>query len=133
MANVDDNLSDEITRSFLECQRLNRAADYVSRGRRFGKLAMEAVEDGWRASMRAMSLAPAERVHWDLTSDYEAELELRGSKPPYGPAKEDVDRFLAATERIIDELMSDPEERERIENDMAKDLESFRKDRDNAN
>jgi hypothetical protein len=133
MADADDDEVDEVTRSFLESQRLNRMADYVSRGRRFGKATTDAVADGWRASMKAMSLAPMERVHWDLNSDYEAELELRGSKAPFGPAKEDVDRYLAATKRIIDELMSDPEERERIENDMAKDLESFQKDQDNAN
>jgi hypothetical protein len=133
MANADDDEFDEVTRSFLESQRLNRMADYVSRGRRFGKAPTDAVEDGWRASMKAMSLAPMERVHWDLNYDYEAELELRGAKPPFGPAKEDVDRYLAATQRIVDELMSDPEERERIENDMAKDLELFRKDQDNAN
>jgi hypothetical protein len=58
---------------------------------------------------------------------------LRGSKPPFDSAKEDVDRYFAVTKRIIDELMSDPGERERIEHDMAKDLESFRKDQDNAN
>jgi hypothetical protein len=133
MASADDDVSDEVTRSFLESQRLNRMADYVSRGRRFGKLTLDAVEDGWRASMKAMSLAPSEHVHRDLNSDYEAELDLRGSKPPFDSSKEDVDRYFAVTKRIIDELMSDPGERERIEHDMAKDLESFRKDQDNAN
>jgi hypothetical protein len=133
MADADDDGGDEIARSFLESQRLNRLADYVSRGRRFGKATMDAVEDGWRASMKAMSLAPAERVHRDLNNDYEAELDLRGSKLPFDSAKEDVGRYLAATKRIIDELMSDPEERERIEDDMAKDLELFLKDQDNAN
>jgi hypothetical protein len=133
MVNVDDDIGDEITQSFLESQRLNRLADYVSRGRRFGKLTLDAVEDGWRASMKAMSLAPAKCLYRDLNSDYEAELDVRGSHPPFDSAKEDVDRYFAATKRIIDELMSDPEERERIEHDMAKDLESFLKDQDNAN
>ena len=81
MTDADDE-SDKLARSFLESQRLNRVADYVSRGRKFGALAIDAAEDGWRATMKAMSLAPTDRTHRDLNSDYEAELELRGSSPP---------------------------------------------------
>ena len=119
--------------SFLESQRLNRLADYVSRGRRFGKATMDDVEDGWRASIKEISLGPACRANRDFNNYYEAELDLHGSKLLFNSAKEDVGRYLAATKRIIDELMSDPEERERIEDDMAKDLELFLKDQDNAN
>jgi hypothetical protein len=74
MTNVDDE-GDKLARSFLESQRLNRLADYVSRGRKFGALTIDAVEDGWRATMKAMSHAPSERAHRDLNSEYEAELE----------------------------------------------------------
>ena len=96
MTDADDE-ADKLARSFLESQRLNRLADYVSRGRKFGALTIDAVEDGWRTTMKAMSLAPSEPAHRHLNSEYEAELELRGSKPPFDTAKEDVERYLAAT------------------------------------
>jgi hypothetical protein len=40
------------------------------------KLTTGAVEDGWRTSMKAMSLAPWERAHRELNNDYEAELDI---------------------------------------------------------
>ena len=49
MTDADDE-GDKLARSFLESQRLNRVADYVSRGRKFSALTIDAVEDGWRAS-----------------------------------------------------------------------------------
>jgi len=118
-----DDAGDKLARSFLESQRLNRLAVYVSRGRKFGALTIDAVEDGWHATMKAMSLAPSERAHRDLNSEYEAELELRGSKPPFDSAKEDVERYLAATKKIIEQRMADPDEWERMEDDLVRDLE----------
>jgi hypothetical protein len=68
--------------SFLKSQRLDRTADYVARGRGFQALTVEALHEGWRASMHAMSLSPSEHGHWERTSDYESELALRGLSPP---------------------------------------------------
>jgi hypothetical protein len=131
MTDADDE-GDKLARSFLESQRLNRVADYVSRGRKFGALTIDAVEDGWRATMKAMSLAPTERAHRDLNSDYEAELELRRSKPPFESAKEDVDRYIAATQKIMEQRKADPVEWERMEDELVRDLESFQDEQDKA-
>ena len=131
MTDADDE-GDKLARSFLESQRLNRLADYISHGRKFGALTIDAVEDGWRATMKAMSFAPSERAHRDLNSEYEAELELRGSKPPFDSAKEDVERYLAATKKIIEQRMADPDEWERMKDDLVRDLRSFRDERGNA-
>ena len=124
MTDADDE-GDKLARSFLESQRLNRVADYVSRGRKFSALTIDAVEGGWRATMKAMSLAPSERAHRDLNSDYEAELELRGSKSPFDSANEDVDRYIAATQKIIEQRKADPDEWERLEDELVRDLASF--------
>jgi hypothetical protein len=131
MTGADDR-GDKLARSFLESQRLNRVADYVSRGRKFGALTIDAAEDGWRATMKAMSLAPSERVLRDLNSDYEAELELRGSKAPFDSAKEDVERYLAATRKIIEQRQADPDEWERMEDELFRDLKSFQDEQDKA-
>jgi hypothetical protein len=131
MTDADDE-ADKLARSFLESQRLNRLADYVSRGRKFGALTIDAVEDGWRTTMKAMSLAPSEPAHRDLNSEYEAELELRGSTPPFDTAKEDVERYLAATKKIIEHRMADTDEWKRMKDDLVRDLTSFRDEQDKA-
>ena len=79
-----------------------------------------------------MSLAPSERAHRDLNSDYEAELELRGSKSPFDSAKEDVDRYIAATQKIMEQRKADPDEWERLEDELVRDLESFQDEQDKA-
>lgn len=128
----EEDVCDKLARSFLESQRLNRVADYVSRGQKFSALTIDAVEDGWRATMRAMSFSPSERAHRDLNSDYEAELELRGSKSPFDSAREDVDRYVAATRKIMERRKADPDEWERLEDELVRDIASFQDAQDKA-
>jgi hypothetical protein len=119
--------------SFLKSQRLDRTADYVGRGRAFQSLTVQALEEGWRASMHAMSLSPSERGHWERNSDYESELGLRGLSPPLEAAKADVARYLVAVREMLENIESDPALRGRLIEQLADDLQFFGDQRQRKN
>ena len=120
--------AEKIALSYLESQRMNRIADYVSRGRAYENLSDDDVNKGWRNTMKAMALDPANRIPRGLNNDYESELGLRGLSPPEGT--EEAEQFLAVTKRVIEEKMADPEERERIMKGLAEDLSDFHDQKD---
>jgi hypothetical protein len=127
----EEDEAEKTALSFLKSQRMNQLADYVSRGRAFGKMTDEEVHEGWRASMGAMARSPTERAHRRLNNDYESELDLR--RLPFPEGTEEAKQFLDASKRMIDELLADPEERERIRADLAKDLGDFIDQRNRRN
>jgi hypothetical protein len=108
-------------------------ANYAGRGRKFAGLAIEALEDQWRTCLRAMADDPLEKQHRDLRGDLEAEFDLRELDPPYDSAKVDLDRFFAEADKLIEQRMADPEERERMIDDMHADLDAFREGTENSN
>jgi hypothetical protein len=125
--------AEAIATGFLQSQKLNWAAGYIERGRRFGALADEAVQGEWLAAMKAMGEDATDKTARDRNNDAEAELSLRKLDPPFAAGQDDVDRFLAASKKRIDEMTTDPAERDRIEKSLMEDLKAFGEDTDNSN
>jgi hypothetical protein len=82
-----------------------------------------------------MADEPSQKAHRDYHADYGAEFQLRGLAEPYEDpiAKAELERFMSATRRIIESRMSDPDERERIEDEIGADIKAFQDRADNAN
>ncbi|APG11401.1 hypothetical protein BKD09_24000 [Bradyrhizobium japonicum] len=121
----EEDETESMAIGFLQSQKVNWAAGYIERGRRFGAMTDEAVRGQWLASMKAMGDDATDKSARDWNNDAEAELTLRKLDPPFAAGNDDVNRFLAASKKRVDELMADPVERERIENSLIEDLKAF--------
>jgi hypothetical protein len=126
---------EKAVQAYLDSSRLDWAADYIARGRKYSALPLNDLTDQWRDSIKAMADEPNQKVHGDHNADYGAEFRLRGLAEPYDDpvARTDLERFLGATRRIIESRLSDPDERERIESDIDADLKALFDGTENAN
>jgi hypothetical protein len=132
---MDESAVKKTVQAYLDSARVDRAADYVARGRKFSALPLNDLTDQWRDSITAMANEPSQKVHRDHHTDYGAEFQLRGLDEPYDDpvAKAELERFMSATRRIIESRLSDPDERERIEDEIGADLKAFLSGTENAN
>lgn len=132
---MDKSAVEKTVQAYLESNRVDWAADYIARGRKFASLSLKDLTDQWRGSIKAMADEPSQKAHRDHHTDYGAEFQLRGLDEPYDDpvAKAELERFMSATRRIIESRLSDPDERERIEDEIGADLKLFLDGTDNAN
>jgi hypothetical protein len=130
MASEKDEAEDMAT-GFLQSQKVDWTANYIARGQKFGAMPQGQVEGEWLASMKAMGDDPFNKANRDWNNDAESELSLRGIEPPIAAGKDDMDRFLAASRKRVEDLMADPVERARVEKLLIKDLKAFGEQSDN--
>jgi hypothetical protein len=83
---------------FLQHKKMEQTQDYLSRGRRFAGLDAARLSEDWVHAVRRW-LARKGRSRERTMDDLAAELELRGSEPPYDAVKQELAARFAAIEQ----------------------------------
>jgi hypothetical protein len=120
-----NNRSNSLVRDFLESKRVDRIADYVQRGRRYGSLNDDDLIAKWWASLKSMADAPREPMFGAAFDDAEAELALRKIDPLCDEAAFYFDRFVEAADAEIREIESDPKRLADARRNLSDDLRAF--------
>src|SRR5215472_4877462 len=102
----DDVLSDsammQLLEAKLESDKLDRIADYVSRGRRFGGLDLDDLRKMADGALAEHSTAPRNPEKFQLHDDLCSELMLRGQEPPI-PTVAQLQRIIEEGKRALDD------------------------------
>lgn len=117
--------AEQIMTDFLYSWRLDQAADYIQRGRRFAGLSDADLVAKWFTVLRAMADAPLDPSCLAETIDVEAELDLRHIEPPYDQVQPELDRWFAATEDLFHAIERDPEMARELRDDIVAQLLAF--------
>jgi hypothetical protein len=128
-----NNRSNSLVRDFLESKRVDRIADYVQRGRRYGPLSDDDLIAKWWATLKSMADAPREPMFSAAFDDAEAELALRKIDPLRDEAVFHFDRYLEATDAEMREIESDPKRLADSRCNLIDDLRAFSEARDRSN
>jgi hypothetical protein len=104
---------------FLQHRKMEQTQDYLSRGRRFAGLDSERLNQDWVDAVRGW-LACKDRSGERTMDDLAAELELRGSEPPYEAVKQELAARFAAIETI---------EQTKVGRQFAREIATFARDR----
>ena len=109
----------------------DRLADYAARGRKHQGLTDEALVSKWVSSFRRMAEDVRDDDRRRVEEDFKSELLLRNISPPYDLIAEEFERFLAETDRTLEDLKTeDPLRFEEIGKEIDRGLESFKSTRD---
>jgi hypothetical protein len=102
----DEQLESQ-TLALLEARRLDRACDYVRRGRRFAGLRDDEALEGWRRAFISWSREPFDQVRQRGEEDAMAELELRGIDPDYESVRDHFEAAMSVLGGAIDDMRAD--------------------------
>jgi hypothetical protein len=125
-----NNRLDSLLEDFLESQRVDRMADYVQRGRRYGPLNDDDLIAKWWASLKSMADAPRDPMFGAAFNDADAELALRKIDPRCAEAAFYFDRYVEATDAEMREITSDPKRLAELRRNLSDDLLAFFEARD---
>jgi hypothetical protein len=120
-----NNRLDSLLEDFLESQRVDRMADYVQRGRRYGPLNDDDLIAKWWASLKSMADAPRDPMFGAAFNDADAELALRKIDPRCAEAAFYFDRYVEATDAEMREITSDPKRLAELRRNLSDDLLAF--------
>jgi hypothetical protein len=81
-----ENRTAAIVHAFLQHRSIEQTQDYLARGRRFAALDVGRLSEDWIIAVRSW-LARKDRARERMMDDLTAELQLRGSDPPYDAVK----------------------------------------------
>ena len=102
----DDVLSDsammQLVEAKLESDKLDRIADYVSRGRRFGGLDIDDLRKRADGALAELSAAPRNPEKFQLHDDLCSELMLRDQDPPI-PTVTQLQPIIEEAQRALDD------------------------------
>jgi hypothetical protein len=85
--------------AFLQHRKMERTQDYLARGRRFAALDVGQLSENWITAVRSW-LARKNRSHEQMMDDLAAELQLRGSEPPYDAVKHELAARFAGIQEV---------------------------------
>jgi hypothetical protein len=95
--------------ALLESDAMNMLAAYAARGRSHRTLSEGQLTNAWKQAFKNVAndshLYEARAAEFDLASEFK----LRGLEPPYDQVKDDVERFMSATEAAAEQLRKDPD------------------------
>jgi hypothetical protein len=128
-----NNRLDSLLEDFLESQRVDRIADYVQRGQRYGPLNDDDLTAKWWASLKSMAEAPRDPMFGAAFNDADAELAMRKIDPRCEEAAVYFDRFVEATDADMREITSDPKRLAELRRKLSDDLLAFFEARDWSN
>jgi hypothetical protein len=118
----------------LESQQVDKAADYVRRGRSHAGLTDAALAEAWMRAIRAFSDDPVSALLRMAENDLRSEFDLRGVEPPMIAAQEALRRISAAASKHLKDLKEhDPEGYRRLEIQSDDTLAEFIASRDRKN
>ena len=78
---------------------IEQTQDYLARGRRFATLDVGQLSEDWIIAVRSW-LARKDRARERMMDDLTAELQLRGSDPPYDTVKKELAARFAGIEEV---------------------------------
>ena len=122
----DDDVKTAVQSWIAETQ-MRAVQDYVSRGRHLERSPEEALAGAWIGLMRAWVKAPGKEQD-PRRADIEAEYSLRGLKPPYEFASDEMEAFIQIAAGAIEDM--DEIDRDRINSEILN-LRSGEKSRKN--
>ena len=109
-----------IVTAFLQNQSLEQTQDYLARGRRFAKLDVGQLNEDWIIAVRSW-LARKDRARERMMDDLTAELQLRGSEPPYDAVKKELAARFAGIEDAA---------QNKIRSEVAREIGEFMRERE---
>src|SRR5713226_3256618 len=83
--------------AFLQHRSMEQTQDYLARGRRFAALDVGQLSEDWIVAVRSW-LARKDQARERMMDDLTAELQLRGSEPPYDAIKKELAARFAGIE-----------------------------------
>lgn len=113
---------------FMANDRLNRIANYATRGRRFKSLTHRKLNEVWIAAYKEMATWPGDPVRWQTVKDLDAEFELRGREQPYHCVLQHMDHYIRAIRSAYTAMTA--EERAAANRDLQRDIDDFKSRRD---
>jgi hypothetical protein len=120
--------------SWLASNSVDGIADYVSRGRRHAKLQSDALFEAWKGAIRAMAAQPFSETHRADELDLLAEIKFRGLKAPYEDkdVKNAAEKLISKVTEATEKLLQNPEDAERLNEEIMADIQEFKHRRDRA-
>jgi len=100
----------------------DRLADYAARGRKHQGLTHEDLTTGWLHAFRRMADDVRDPERRAIEEDFKSELLLRKSEPPYNMVREEFERFIAETDRAIQDRLFQM----RVSDDFLKSIDKWR-------
>src|SRR5260370_11999721 len=85
--------------AFLQNRSMEQTQAYLVRGRRFATLDAGQLSQEWITAVRSW-LARKDRAREQVMDDLTAELQLRGSEPPYDAVKQELAARFAGIEAV---------------------------------
>jgi hypothetical protein len=105
--------------AFLQHRSIEQTQDYLARGRRFATLNVGQLSEDWIIAVRSW-LSRKDRARERLMDDLTAELQLRGSEPPYDALKQELAARFAGMEEV---------ERKKVGREFARQIGMFMRER----
>jgi hypothetical protein len=105
----------------------------MRRGRTHTILSSDDLIAQWISSIKGMADAPFDKGTRTINNDLEAELSLRGMEPPYERARQCLAKYTAIMSGEIERIRGNQEEWEQLMDDLVKDLQTFKNERDKSN
>jgi len=129
--NASSSKDDDIL-GWLESNRIDRVANYVQRGRKNKGLSNDALFEEWKQAMRSMAKDPHDSKLRALEQDLASEIEVRGLVAPYAEVKDAIELLVSRAEEQYRKVQEDPEEYERVNEELEQDLAEFKEKRDRS-
>jgi hypothetical protein len=118
--------------SWLASNSVDRVANYVARGRRHSSLQDDPLFEAWKSAMRAMAADPFSKERRMHEDDLVAEIKLRGLTVPYEDVKDAFEKLISSAVKMAETLSQYPDDAERINEEIVKDIQEFKNKRDRA-
>jgi hypothetical protein len=105
--------------AFLQHRSIEQTQYYLARGRRFATLDVGQLSEDWILAVRSW-LARKDRARERMMDDLTAELQLRGSEPPYNAVKKELVARFAGIENAA---------QNKIWSEVAREIGEFMRER----
>jgi hypothetical protein len=105
--------------AFLQHKSMEQTQAYLARGRRFATLDAGQLSEDWITAVRSW-LARKDRARERVMDDLTAELQLRGSEPPYDAVKQELAARFAGIEEV---------EQKKVRRGLARQIAMFMRER----
>jgi len=117
--------------SKIGSERVDRAARYVQRGRRYHELSDADLMARWQTAFRAFAQKLNDQARQDY-QDMESEIELRGLEVPVELVKDAIDELEARFQRAWKQVQLDPEKLKQAKEAIAGNFWAFIAKRDRS-
>jgi hypothetical protein len=95
-------------------------------------LSNDALFEEWKQAMRSMAKDPHDSKLRALEQDLASEIEVRGLVAPYAEVKDAIELLVSRAEEQYRKVQEDPEEYERVNEELEQDLAEFKEKRDRS-